>query len=180
MRILHLTKQDYKVSQWSGGTTTEVFIWPEGSSYAAREFGLRISSATVDLPESDFTPLPGVMRYIVPLQGSFTLTHPGKQPVVMEPLCQPYRFSGEIPTHCVGKATDFNLMLKGTEGEMRICRDSASLVPGLTCLYAPRACQVTMGEHVFPLQEGDSLVIFSQENAQANTDGTLICCHAAI
>ena len=86
MRILHLTKQDYKVSQWSGGTTTEVFIWPEGSNYATREFGLRISSATVDLPESDFTPLPGVMRYIVPLQGSFTLTHPGKQPVVMEPL----------------------------------------------------------------------------------------------
>jgi environmental stress-induced protein Ves len=107
MRILHLTKQDYKVSQWSGGTTTEVFIWPEGSNYATRKFGLRISSATVDLPESDFTPLPGVMRYIVPLQGSFTLTHPGKQPVVMEPLCQPYRFSGEIPTHCVGKATDF-------------------------------------------------------------------------
>ena len=178
MRILHLTKQDYKVSQWSGGTTTEVFIWPEGSNYATREFGLRISSATVDLPESDFTPLPGVMRYIVPLQGSFTLTHPGKQPVAMEPLCQPYRFSGEIPTHCVGKATDFNLMLKGMDGSMDICQHTVPIVPGFTCLFAPADCRIQIDDQHYILSAGDSLLLFSEKDAIAITDGRFIRCHS--
>ena len=130
MRILHLTEKDYKVGLWSGGSTTELFIWPEGADYGKREFTLRVSSARVDLEESDFTPLLGVTRYITPLSGGFTLTHPGVSPVVTGPLAQPYRFSGEIPTHCVGKATDFNLMLKGCEGVMELHHHSAPIRPG--------------------------------------------------
>ena len=89
MQILHLTQKDYKTSQWSGGTTTELLIWPEGADYAKREFQVRISSATVELAESDFTPLQGVIRYITPLSGGFTLTHPGEMPVVMAPMYLP-------------------------------------------------------------------------------------------
>lgn len=180
MKIRHLTVKDYKVSQWSGGTTTEVFIWPEGASYATREFSVRISSATVDLEESDFTPLPGVERYIVPLQGGFTLTHPGKSPVVMAPLDAPYGFSGGIDTHCVGKATDFNLMLKGVDGVMEICRDSIALQPGLSCLYAPEDSQIRVAGNTYSLAAGESLVIFSRETAAAQTDGPIICCHAKV
>jgi environmental stress-induced protein Ves len=177
MRIRHLTPKDYKVSQWSGGTTTEIFIWPEGASYATREFTLRISSATVDLEESDFTALPGVMRYIVPLQGGFTLTHPGKTPVVMAPLDTPYRFSGEIDTHCVGRATDFNLMLKGVEGVMDICRETAPILPGLTCMYAPQPGTVTILDEVYTLAAGDALVIFAEETYAAAVDAPIIRCH---
>ena len=136
MRVLHLTAAEYWISQWSGGTTTEIFIWPEGASYAAREFSLRISSATVELEESDFTPLPGVERYITPLEGGFTLTHPGTSPVVLTALAAPYRFSGQISTHCVGKATDFNLMLKDCDGRMELHREIAPLRPGFNGLYA--------------------------------------------
>ena len=62
MDIRHLTPADYRTSCWSGGTTTEIFIWPEDADYAARRFAVRISSATVELEESDFTALPGVTR----------------------------------------------------------------------------------------------------------------------
>ena len=181
MDIRHLTQQDYKTSQWSGGTTTEVFIWPQGASYAAREFQCRISSATVELEESDFTPLPGVMRYIVPLQGGFTLTHPGKSPVVMGPLTEPYRFSGEIATHCVGRATDFNLMLKGVDGKMDICRETAPIQPGITCLYAPEGCEVTISGETHRLAAGESLLIFSRQMVTAAiSGGAVICCYAAV
>lgn len=181
MDIRHLTQQDYKTSQWSGGTTTEVFIWPQGASYAAREFQCRISSATVELEESDFTPLPGVMRYIVPLQGGFTLTHPGKSPVVMGPLTEPYRFSGEIATHCVGRATDFNLMLKGVEGKMDICRETAPIQPGITCLYAPEECEVTISGETHRLAVGESLLILTRKTATvAISGGAAICCYADV
>lgn len=80
MKITQLTAADFRTSTWSGGTTTELFLYPENGSYAARDFLFRISSATVDLEESDFTPLQGVERYITPLEGSFVLAHPGAQP----------------------------------------------------------------------------------------------------
>jgi len=180
MEIRHLTPKDYKVSQWSGGTTTEIFIWPEGASYAAREFTLRISSATVDLEESDFTALPGVMRYIVPLQGGFTLTHPGQMPIVMAPLDTPYRFSGHADTHCVGRATDFNLMLKGVEGVMDVCRETAPVLPGFTCLYAPEGGCVRLGGKQYELSSADSLLIFTKSREEAAITGPILRCHARL
>lgn len=179
MRILHLTEQDYKVGLWSGGSTTELFIWPEGADYARREFTLRVSSARVDLEESDFTPLQGVTRYITPLSGGFTLTHPGVSPVVMGPMAEPYRFSGEIQTHCVGKATDFNLMLKGVEGEMALCQDTWQLRPGFNCLYAVADTAVELGEGC-TLKEGELLVVFAEAACTAAVSARAIVCFAEV
>ena len=177
MRILHLTQKDYKTSAWSGGTTTELFIWPQGADYAKREFAFRISSAVVELEESDFTPLMGVERWITPLAGGFTLTHPGKAPVVMGPLSEPYRFSGEEATHCVGRATDFNLMLKGVTGEMTLCRKAAPVKPGFNCYYAPEATCLKL-DRVYSLAAGDLLVVFSRENAAVElADEPVLACH---
>ncbi len=177
MKILHLTPADYKTSAWSGGTTTEIFICPENASYAAREFAFRISSAAVDLPESDFTALPGVERYITPLSGGFTLEHPGCQPVIMGPLDDPYRFSGEIPTHCTGKATDFNLMLKGCKGEMLKASGKVQIIPGFNGFYATKNAVFTANGHAYALATGDFLAVFSQESAHIDLGDTpvLVC-----
>ena len=180
MRILHLSEKDYKTSIWSGGTTTELFIWPQGADYAKREFTFRISSAVVELAESDFTPLPGVERWITPLQGGFTLTHPGKAPVVMGPLAEPYRFSGEEPTHCVGQATDFNLMLKGVMGQMTLCHDAAPVKPGFNCYYAPATARVWL-DREYVLSAGDLLVVFAEEMGSVKLKNTpVLACHVAI
>ena len=179
MKILHLTEKDYKVGLWSGGSTTELFIWPEGADYGKREFALRVSSARVDLEESDFTPLTGVTRYITPLTGGFTLTHPGCAPVVMGPLAEPYRFSGEIQTYCVGKATDFNLMLKGTDGEMTLCQDQWHLRPGFNCLYAVADTTVTL-DSGYALKKGELLVVFAEEACAAQVSAKAIVCFAQV
>ena len=179
MKILHLTEKDYKVGLWSGGSTTELFIWPEGADYSKREFAFRVSSARVDMEESDFTPLMGVTRYITPLTGGFTLTHPGSAPVVMGPVDEPYRFSGEIPTHCLGKATDFNLMLKGTDGEMTLCEDKWHLQPGFNCLYAVADTKTTL-EDGYSLKAGELLVVFAEENLTAAVDAKAIACFAYV
>ena len=162
MRILHLTRRDYKTSFWSGGTTTELFIWPAGADYGKREFAFRISSAVVELAESDFTPLTGVERFITPLTGGFTLSHPGKAPVTMGPLDDPYRFSGEEATHCVGKATDFNLMLKGVTGEMAVCTGKTVLKPGFNSFYAVADSAYEL-DGSRPMAAGDMLVVFAEE-----------------
>ena len=179
MRIVHLTQKDYKIGLWSGGSTTELFIWPEGADYTKREFTLRVSSARVDLEESDFTPLAGVTRYITPLTGGFTLTHPDTAPVVMGPLSEPYRFSGEIQTHCVGKATDFNLMLKGTDGEMALCEAKWHLRPGFNCLYAVEDTAVAL-DAGYALKKGELLVVFAEEPFTAAVSTKALICYAKV
>lgn len=180
MRILHLTNEDYKTSAWSGGTTTELFIWPVGADYAKREFAFRISSAVVELAESDFTALNGVERWITPLEGGFTLTHPGKEPVVMGPLAEPYRFSGEEATHCVGRATDFNLMLKGVAGQMSLCRESAPVKPGFNCYYAPEPVLLSLNGE-YSLAAGDLLVVFAEEDSTVKlTNSPVLSCHVEV
>lgn len=181
MKILHFTQTDYTVGQWSGGTTTELFIWPAGSDYSKRQFRLRVSSARVDLEESDFTPLEGVVRYITPLSGGFTLTHPGAAPVVMAPLDQPYGFSGETPTHCVGKATDFNLMLKSLEGAMAVCGGTAQIRPGFQCFYPLTDSVFAVGGHVYQMKAQELLVVFSEETGTIDLGhGKTIACWANI
>lgn len=180
MKILHLHPADFATARWAGGTTTELFLYPEGGSYAARDFVLRISSATVELEESDFTALPGVERYITPLVGGFTLTHPGLPPVSLRPADPPYRFSGAIPTHCLGRATDFNLMLRGCAGEMRRCEGSARLLPGLNALYPLEDTVFSVETQNFELKKGELLVIFADGPLEIRFVGSALLCYGDI
>lgn len=108
LKIIH--KEEYQTSSWLGGTTTQMLIFPEHSSYSVRDFAFRISSATVDLDKSEFTELKGINRYITPLDNILRLTHNNKDFIDLQPF-EVYNFSGAIPTTSYGKAKDFNLML---------------------------------------------------------------------
>ena len=94
MRIRYLQKEGYGLSRWSGGVTSEIYIYPENGNYSQRDFKMRVSSAEVELEESVFTPLEGIDRWITPLEGSFELSHDGGPFLKMGPLDPPHFFSG--------------------------------------------------------------------------------------
>ncbi|MFV0496777.1 MAG: HutD family protein [Candidatus Fimivivens sp.] len=106
-----ITPETFTVSQWSGGVTTQVAIAPSDAQYANRDFLWRISSATVNLSESDFTPLPNYKRYISLLEGSMVLTHDGGNAIVLSPG-EIHCFDGAAATKSQGTCVDFNLMLR--------------------------------------------------------------------
>lgn len=185
MKVTHLKKSDYKTSAWSGGTTTQLYIFPEDGDYAQRRFNVRISSAAVDLEESDFTALPGVDRWITPLVGGFTLTHPASRPaqapVVMGPMSTPYNFPGGIDTHCVGKALDFNLMLKDASGRMEIAVGMAKIEKGLSAFYPIAEVNIMVDGESYMLEGGELLVIESErEDSLLLGEGAVLCCYAQI
>lgn len=107
--ILH--RADYKTTEWSGGTTTELSIAPEGSIYADRDFEWRLSSATVDVEESEFTALPDYNRIIMTLKGGIRLAH-NKGEWIDLPEFTAHSFDGGDETVSVGKVIDFNLMMR--------------------------------------------------------------------
>lgn len=106
-----IKKSEYKISTWSGGTTTEMLIHPCDSSYGDRNFTWRISSATVELDESKFTSLPDYNRILMVLSGNLILKHEGQSPIKLKELEQD-AFDGNIATDSEGKVTDFNLMMR--------------------------------------------------------------------
>lgn len=113
-----IKKEDWKVAVWAGGTTNEIFIYPENSSYVDKAFKARISVATTNNEEKSlFTSLPGVERYISKLAGDMKLQHTDHYNVDMEDY-QIDRFKGDWETYSWGKFKDFNLMLKGIRGDL--------------------------------------------------------------
>lgn len=113
-----IKENDYITTEWSGGKTTQLFIYPEDSNYDARNFKFRLSSATVELGESEFTKLEGIHRFITPLNGELKLTHNHKDYINLKPF-EIYEFDGGINTTSYGIVKDFNLMLgNGVKGEL--------------------------------------------------------------
>ncbi len=113
MLCKHLSKTDFQIGHWAGGTTTELYIYPENSGYKTKDFEFRISTASVDLEESAFTLLTGVSRQIMTLDGEISLIHEGNKPIYLAPW-QVHSFMGDVATKCKGKCTDFNLMTTGS------------------------------------------------------------------
>lgn len=106
-----LRGENYKTTKWSGGTTTELCIAPEGCNYGDRDFLWRLSSATVELKESDFTSLPDYDRIIMTLKGDISLSHNNDNWIDL-PEYTPHFFDGADATVSKGKVIDFNLMLR--------------------------------------------------------------------
>lgn len=113
-----ICKSEQKASLWSGGITTQLAIYPETADYQKRDFLWRLSSAQVDVEESEFTHLPGIWRKIMIIEGQMLLEHKGQHRARLQPFEQD-SFSGEWTTFSKGKVKDFNLMMAdGCAGEL--------------------------------------------------------------
>jgi hypothetical protein len=105
-----IEKKDFKVSEWSGGTTSQILIFPKESDYVSRSFDLRISSATIDIEESVFTNLNGYRRILYNLGEEIqieinSINHTlGKYERI--------DFDGSDSVISRGKTTDFNIIFK--------------------------------------------------------------------
>ena len=164
MTLTHLTPADYVTTQWSGGATTQLAIAPKGAVYADRDFLWRLSSATVELDESDFTPLPAYDRVISTLRGDMVLAHNGGERLTLHPY-EIHDFSGADDTHSWGRCTDFNLMLR--RGQCRGCV-TAHFPHGTEtlALHAGETALLFCGEGSVTLRAGtETLTLAAHESA---------------
>lgn len=105
-----LTEEDYHVTDWSGGKTKEICMRPSTSKFQLIDFDYRVSSATVEQEQTNFTSMPGYYRIILPLENSLTLEH-SSQRVTLVPYQQHFFDGGEV-TKSYGKCVDFNLIYR--------------------------------------------------------------------
>lgn len=105
-------KSELITSEWSGGTTTELFIYPKDTSYQLQNFDVRISTATVGIEVAPFTSLPGFQRTLLVIHGQLIMQHEkgGETTKIRLESLQQAGFSGDWKTTGYGKVTDFNVM----------------------------------------------------------------------
>lgn len=170
--MIHLKPENYVTSTWSGGTTTQVAIGPEGAVYANRDFLFRISSATVDLEQSDFTALPDYNRYISTLEGEIDVVHDQGQPIHLAPYSIHF-FDGGADTKSFGRCRDFNLMLRkgqcdgllesvcvSGETDVSLCDAAREAQETVLVLYVCEGTvQVEANGETVRLQKGESVII---------------------
>lgn len=118
MKTTLLKSGQFQRNVWSGGTTVELFVFPPEASYARRDFRFRLSSATVESENSEFTSLPGISRKLMLLSGNLTVHHEGHHSKTLKKFGVD-QFEGDWKTSSIGQCTDFNLMTSGnTRGNM--------------------------------------------------------------
>ncbi len=182
--------QDFRKSNWTGGTTTQLAIFPEDSKYLERNFIWRLSSATCDQEETTFSRLPDYDRVLMVLEGNTVLAHQDVRVARLSELEQD-RFDGGYVTKSFGKITDYNLMVaKGCQGFLDV------IVPGETnqklegesfpeyeCRTEALFCKegyaaVTIGKDTQMLTPGQQLVVNCSGSEKADLsvmgEGTLI------
>lgn len=178
-------KRQQYTAYWSGGTTTQLAIYPEQAEYGKRNFFWRLSTAQVDLEESTFTLLPDVSRILMVLEGEIRLEHQNHHTTNVKPYEQDM-FQGDWTTRCLGKATDLNLMMKaGCEGKLTAYsmegQSQFTVTDGVTvngrewttafyCIEGNYG--IILGTESYLLEAGDVLLIY-RHTLQAGLDFTL-------
>lgn len=111
MSYILFPSHTFPKSIWSGGTTTQLFIYPENTDFQSRNFDFRISTATVEVEESTFTKFNGYLRKLVVLEGELIIEHENQYTKKLKSFQQD-SFSGEWNTKGYGKVVDFNVIYR--------------------------------------------------------------------
>lgn len=106
-----IPKEYHKVSNWSGGTTTELFIFPANATVSEQNFDYRISTAQVRVEKSEFTLFPGYHRKLAILEGKLNIQHNQEAQYVLKEGDQT-SFEGNYLTCGEGQVVDFNVIYK--------------------------------------------------------------------
>jgi len=169
-----IRKEEQITNNWSGGTTTELAIYPKDAEYSKRNFLWRISSARVEVEESTFTSLPGIWRLIMVLDGRLELQHEGHHNIDLG-IFQQDSFSGDWNTKAFGRARDFNLMMaescKGTLEAIGIKekeeKEVLSKETTETFYCIKGEIEIVINEReVITLYEGDFLIISMEDHEE--------------
>ena len=123
-----LRANDFQVSDWSGGKTKQLYLSPPTGHYSKRDFDYRLSTATVELAESQFSDLSGFHRILMSLDHTLHLLNASRQEETVLAPFTPYFFEGSDSITSRGTCTDFNLIYSDHyQGQMLAISDGQEL-----------------------------------------------------
>ena len=173
MKIEIIKKHQQKESVWSGGKTNQIYIHPSNSTLQDRDFDFRISSAIVEVENSEFTSFNGYDRALMVLNGELEIVHEDQYSKKLNQY-EVDNFSGDWKTSSKGKITDFNLIFKrGLKGELNyltlngdqiISKDVSNLPNRVGYFVISGELKVGINNSEYKVQIGELLMIEKSNN----------------
>ncbi|WP_314482577.1 HutD family protein [Streptococcus cristatus] len=161
--ITLLKSNDFQVSDWSGGKTKQLYLSPPTGHYGKRDFDYRLSTATVELAESQFSDLSGFHRILMSLDQILHLHNASRQEETVLAPFTPYFFEGSDSITSRGTCTDFNLIYSDHyQGQMLAISDGQELTQdeAIQFIYALSDLMVTgTGLPSLNLETGQLLIV---------------------
>ena len=161
--ITLLKSNDFQVSDWSGGKTKQLYLSPPTGHYSKRDFDYRLSTATVELAESQFSDLSGFHRILMSLDHTLHLHNASRQEETVLAPFTPYFFEGSDSITSRGTCTDFNLIYSDHyQGQMIAISDGQELSQdeAIQFIYALSDLMVTgTGLSSLNLETGQLLIV---------------------
>lgn len=174
-----ITTDKIKPTNWSGGLTSELFIFPLNSNYKELNFEFRLSTATIEVDTSIFTKLPNVKRTLMVLDGTLELHHKDEHSTILNQF-EKDQFMGDWETISYGQVVDFNLMINHPElnGNMSQLIIGKKKSLDLSCekhafIYVYKG-SIQINEQELQSNEGVYFDSSEQISIFANTNTTLI------
>lgn len=168
MKVTHIKKDSIVPSQWSGGATYEYLIFPSTSTYIARDFDFRISSASIDDVPSVFTTFNNYQRYLVMLDGSLDCVRNEVKEYYAQHELFSFKSSDVIESY--SKGNDFNLMIReDIAAEVKVYRSLDTIKNSRFCLiYALQEGIISIQDVTYAVEIGDCLFIQNQKLTPLN------------
>lgn len=169
-------KQQQPVFEWQGGSTIQLFAYPDGKTITEECCDFEITSSTMDFPDTEYNIFTDCDRLLMIIDGETTLSHHDGKSVNLKKY-QHYRFSGEMKTYSHGMGTDYEIIYKkGNWGEVKAYDEID--ISNLKILEKDEAydlvhggfycqglgCTIVLEKDKIELENGDFLWIIADEN----------------
>lgn len=164
-----LSANDFQVSDWSGGKTKQLYLSPPTGHYGKRDFDYRLSTATVELAESQFSDLSGFHRILMSLDHTLHLHNASRQEETVLAPFTPYVFEGSDSITSRGTCTDFNLIYSDHyQGQMIAISNGQELSQDdeIQFIYALEDLTVTVTTLPVLNLEAEQLLIVEKETQE--------------
>ncbi|MCM0666549.1 HutD family protein [Flavobacterium tyrosinilyticum] len=163
MNIQLFSKKNTKPSIWSGGLTYEYMIYPKTANYADRDFGFRISSATIEEVPSEFTKFKGYYRYLVMLDNVLNVEVNKEKKVYKK--YEIMEFNSDDNVTSFTKGTDFNWMVseKISHHKLEVTNSNQNCNAEVVIVFSLDTTDITINEKPYHLEPYDALVIENEE-----------------
>ena len=167
--ITLLKSNDFQVSDWSGGKTKQLYLSPPTGHYGKRDFDYRLSTATVELAESQFSDLSGFHRILMSLDHTLHLHNASRQEETVLAPFTPYFFEGSDSITSRGTCTDFILIYSDHyQGQMIAISNGQELSQDdeIQFIYALEDLTVTVTTLPVLNLEAEQLLIVEKETQE--------------
>lgn len=161
MKIFKKNRNSISPNLWSGGKTFELFIYPQDSNYAQRNFDFRLSSATIDEIPSAFTRFDGYVRYLI--MGYDDLRILRNDLPETYPKGTVFQFNSHDKVISFSKGIDFNLMIRShfMPVVVNIGKASLRIREKFIFVYSLKAAFIRLNGKVMDLLPEDCLLLIN-------------------